>query len=390
MLPLTTRLLGTLLVALVASGCAAGETLTPGADGGAGGAAPRPEIQVSCRSPASVVQLSLSRNASYALLDDGSVWCWGRCLGPLNGIDTATTVPVRVNVEGAVGIGAGDYHACAVLKDGTVRCWGRNAGGEVGADAKSIAYVPLTDVVPVNVTGVASVGAGLVHTCALRHDGTVACWGLPYVFLPFNEPLPPDVQNPNDPHPEPVQISGIEGADMMSVGHYASCVRLPGALLRCFGGNIMPDLSSEKGPVRVFAGSHHQVCLVDLGGNARCHGDSQQPPGAAPQARGWDDGVELSLSRDTAHGCARFNDGRVRCVVFDGEYDGFSGEGWMPIPDSLDPVPGIYKATHVAVNDNHGCVIEGGCVRCWGYNGEGQLGDGTLQTAILPTFVIWP
>lgn len=59
------------------------------------------------------------------------------------------------------------------------------------------------------------------------------------------------------------------------------------------------------------------------------------------------------------------------------------------IPDEMPPVPGLVDSTHVAVGPWHGCAADAGCVRCWGRNSEGQLGDGTYQTASVPTFVVW-
>jgi hypothetical protein len=61
------------------------------------------------------------------------------------------------------------------MGDGTAKCWGRDAFGELG-DGQQTAIVP----VPTSVAGLADVkalAAGGTYTCALKADGTVACWG---------------------------------------------------------------------------------------------------------------------------------------------------------------------------------------------------------------------
>jgi alpha-tubulin suppressor-like RCC1 family protein len=87
--------------------------------------------------------------------------------------------PVPVTVVGistAVAVTASDgYHSCAVLQDGTVRCWGDNVSGQLGDGTRTGASMPVT------VTGISTavkVSSGDFHTCALLQGGTVSCWGL--------------------------------------------------------------------------------------------------------------------------------------------------------------------------------------------------------------------
>ena len=81
------------------------------------------------------------------------------------------------NLTNAVSIVAGFNHTCAVRASGAVSCWGANGSGELGAGTRDITEghnVP-SDVV--GLTDITGVAAGGNHTCALRANGTVRCWG---------------------------------------------------------------------------------------------------------------------------------------------------------------------------------------------------------------------
>ena len=58
-------------------------------------------------------------------------------------------------------VSAGGFHTCGLRTDSAVVCWGNNADGQ--ADAPDGPF--------------RAVSAGDLHTCGLRTDGTVSCWG---------------------------------------------------------------------------------------------------------------------------------------------------------------------------------------------------------------------
>lgn len=376
------------LLGMLASGCAEGSKLERGQDETAPPeGSPKLDLQWSCPSSSPVVeQLALNLYTSYALLDDGSLWCWGRCwTHSTTQHDESTTRPVRVELDGVARVAAGAHWACAALDDGTVRCWGSsNIYGEVGP--KSSTWT-IENPSHIAIEGVIDLSAGLTETCALRSNGTVACWGQPSQFFPDEYPLPADI-SPDNPHPEPVEIPGIEpDGQQIQGGHYRYCVRRATGQLRCFSGTPVPDMSNESRPIRAFEAGCAQVCLVDTEGEARCYfrgatyfGD---PPVAIPA---WSGASELSFDPHGAHACALAG-GRVRCAGGDPYADPV-----VPLtfnPGSPPPVPGLFHSTHVAVGPWHGCAVDSGCVRCWGRNDEGQLGDGTYKTSSAPTFVVW-
>ena len=68
--------------------------------------------------------------------DDGTARCWGvNGAGQLgNGTTTNSNLPVTVSgLVAAVTVTAGrQAYSCALLDDGTVRCWGTNFYGQLG------------------------------------------------------------------------------------------------------------------------------------------------------------------------------------------------------------------------------------------------------------------
>lgn len=74
-------------------------------------------------------------------------------------------------------IAAGPEHTCAVRRDGAIYCWGANDGGQLGIENFHPAPTP-TRVSSANVHIQArAISAGLQHSCALHLNGQVWCWG---------------------------------------------------------------------------------------------------------------------------------------------------------------------------------------------------------------------
>jgi alpha-tubulin suppressor-like RCC1 family protein len=62
-------------------------------------------------------------------------------------------------------VAAGQQHSCALRSDGVVECWGWNDFGQAPATRAALSG------------SFTQVTAGGNHTCALRTDGVVECWG---------------------------------------------------------------------------------------------------------------------------------------------------------------------------------------------------------------------
>lgn len=148
-------------------------------------------------SPVSKTAVSVSAGTGFtcALLNDGSVKCWGSGLDGRLGSDGTANIGDEsgemaalgtVNLgtgKTAIAISARDDHACAVLNDHSVKCWGNGENGRLGqdsTDAKGDAVGEMALLQPINLgTGKTAldVSAGFDHTCALLNDGNVKCVG---------------------------------------------------------------------------------------------------------------------------------------------------------------------------------------------------------------------
>jgi alpha-tubulin suppressor-like RCC1 family protein len=125
-----------------------------------------------------VVALATGTEHSCALQSSGSVRCWGKNtkaqLGNGSLVDSATSVAVT-GLNDAVALVAGGLHSCALQAGGAVRCWGDNAFGQLGNGTDIN-----TSTTIFTVTGLSdaiALSAGPAHTCALRANGNLSCWG---------------------------------------------------------------------------------------------------------------------------------------------------------------------------------------------------------------------
>jgi alpha-tubulin suppressor-like RCC1 family protein len=131
--------------------------------------------------PTKAVQVVADEDTSYALLDDGTVWAWGRgyerqlgvaVQGP-TGTDRHTPAPVP-GLGDVVEIAARNNVALAVLKDGTVRAWGALPESLRGKVEGFPGIAP-----PIPVAGLEHIvhAAGGGHGFAMTDDGRVFGWG---------------------------------------------------------------------------------------------------------------------------------------------------------------------------------------------------------------------
>ncbi|MBI5383046.1 MAG: hypothetical protein HZA90_00010 [Verrucomicrobia bacterium] len=120
---------------------------------------------------------------SCAILEDGTLHCWGNNWDGQIGLADVQFKSTPTEVPGVVGVkdvSGGDSHTCAVVDEETstgVKCWGRGSYGQLGDGTKVEKKLPGGGVIK-NLSSIKAVSAGVNHSCALKADGTVSCWGL--------------------------------------------------------------------------------------------------------------------------------------------------------------------------------------------------------------------
>ena len=350
-----------------------------------------------------VVALAAGAEHTCALLDDGTVACWGRNdsgqLGNGTSGDSWTPVVVK-NPEGTdplypvLGIALGSFHSCALLDDFNVQCWGRNDQGQLGNNTTTTN--PTTLPVAVrnredtdDLYSIDGLGAGASHTCALTDFGAVWCWGLnsssqlgtgsqttsgqlinqstagsnPLVGSPTNIPLPVATRVPAT-----LGLSGtMKGPSGKVVAGYVHSCALTSGAAWCWGDNVYGELGNG-GTVR----SNTPVAVSGLGS-----------------------GVTV-LEAGLDHTCALMNDTTVKCWGTNAK--GQLGAGASAVT-KIQSTPVAVKdqagtgtlngVTALSAGNIHTCALtNAGAALCWGNNAWGQLGTGTSANAYTPTAIV--
>jgi len=138
--------------------------------------------------PDRAVDVAAGGDHTCVALASGLVRCWGRNhrgqlgAGHTNALmDDATENPSVVSFlpRHAVRVACGGAHTCALLDDGTVHCWGQNDFGQLGAEhTNDLMDEPGESPSDVNLSEPAvALTAGQTHTCALLASQQVVCWG---------------------------------------------------------------------------------------------------------------------------------------------------------------------------------------------------------------------
>lgn len=297
----------------------------------------------------SAVTVASNNLHTCAMTSGGTVRCWGfNDEGQLGTGTTGGSVPVPQDVSGlsnATSLGVGNLHTCAGA-GGDVFCWGKATFGRLGDGGASSDATPTPQSVK-NLTDVVQVQGGAAHTCALKSDGTVWCWG--------QGARGQLGEGATVARSEPVQTVNLSGASNLAVGHEHTCAIDQSGAVKCWG---------DGGGGRLgYGGSSLRFTPTDV---------------AMPS-----DVVAVELAAGKEFTCMRTAGDEVYCW---GEYDTQSGTGSFGSTPSTVAVPGTPVA--IGAGRDHVCAVaDDGSVHCWGGNADGQLGNGTQTDSATPVEV---
>jgi alpha-tubulin suppressor-like RCC1 family protein len=308
----------------------------------------------------------------------GALWCWGE-----NTIGEVGNGQQWWNEETPQQVGAstswaatcsGSDHSCGVHDDGSLWCWGDGKHGAIGTGGDGPSNVPLqvgTD------SDWSDVSCGVGHTCALRSDATLWCWGANYMGQVGDGP------SFNGPIWEPFESEPGTSWSAVSASDGHTCgIRTDGSLW-CWGsnnigqlGNGTTDASSAMEQVAspwtwtAVSANRYTTCAVRSDGTLWCWGYG---PGPSPQQIGgttsW-----ASVSRGYEHTCGLQLDDTIWC--FGDNTSGQLGDGTTTASAVPKQVGSLAGWRSIRAGDHHTCATRhDDTLWCWGDNAAGQLGD---------------
>lgn len=398
------------------------------------------------------VALALGGMASCALLQGGRVKCWG---DPYQGATGHEDGEPRGDLPGTMGdnlpavdlgvrdgvrrkvkaLEAFEYHSfCVILEDSEpdtsgLKCWGSNdycelgigshdpgRGAEIGSLGDKLEWIDIGTTAAGTVRKATAMAAGFQHICVLGDDGVVKCWGT-------NRSGEAGIGVLSDPRscvPEDMGNSGLVPLPGRAVAIGArterSCALLESGQVTCWGNNKVGQLGTgdlrnrlepseplvfESGfePARLVVGNEHG-CVIAKDQRVKCWGSDRYGqlgapvagdlPTPGPDLRLRGAPVDMLAAGDD-HTCALLSGGVVKCW-------GRNGDGQLGTGDAIDrgdkvgqmgdALPAVAlgvggQATALAAGAAHTCaIVAAGEVTCWGGGQSGQLGRGEAGSAL--------
>jgi alpha-tubulin suppressor-like RCC1 family protein len=274
-------------------------------------------------------------------------------------------------------VSSGDRHTCAIRLDGTLWCWGTNDTDQLGL----LSFEALTPA-QVGTAQWQTVASGIDSTCGIQADGSLWCWGANADGqLGLGDDLP---------RKEPTRILLPGPWLAVDVGSTHACAIHADTTLWCWGSDVEGQVGNGPGgnelvPFQVtgvgwvsITASFYHTCGIQTDDSLWCWGDnsfgvladpnspSQHAPHRAP-------GSWTKVSSGFDHTCALSTTGQLRC--WGRNQGGQLGNGTTTDLKFGTPV-GADANDWVDVDSGvlHVCALRrSGSMHCWGDNRRGQV-----------------
>jgi len=333
--------------------------------------------------------LSAGDAHTCAILSDDSLKCWGLNASGQLGIgnllskgdarsEMGNNLP-KVNLgtgKTAKFVSAGVGHTCAILNDDTLKCWGANTSGQLGYGNYVALNAPSASPVTFeNGRTVRAVSAGIAHTCVILDDNTVHCWGNNadgQLGLENNT-------NVNAPSANAVYLGADLTATQISSRGDHSCAILNDGSAKCWGNNRTGQLGQNN----------DNSTLPTIGAFADQMGNN------LPAIYLGDGRTALAITTSNlaqagtsyfGNTCVILDDYTVKCWGANALYQlGRGIGGTSSIGDNPAEMAAILpislgtglNAQQISLGAQHVCAVLGSyTIKCWGWAGRGQLGQG--------------
>ena len=298
----------------------------------------------------------------------------------------------------------------ASLDPGTGELTGTPSASDVGNKAFAITATRegvngqqvYTIVVGGQTLEVTQIAVGGSSTCAITTSGAAKCWGSNYYSHLGN--------GTKTDSSVPVDVSGLaSGVVDITVNLTHACAVTTSGAAKCWGRNLygmlgngtntdssVPvDVSGLGGGVAGISAGQEHTCAVTTSGVAKCWGrnlygrlgngittDSNAPVSVS----GLGSGV-ARISAGGSHTCAVTTSGAAKCWGANGS--GRLGNGTITSSSIPVNVTGLDSGVaSISAGNSHTCAVTTSDVaKCWGYNASGQLGDGNTTNSSTPVNV---
>lgn len=386
--------------------------------------------------PDGVSDVVMGANYTCVLIDSGEVYCMGGGGASIHADDEGEVEfpvvphPVEGLPDDIVELSGGEDHACVMTGAGAIHCWGGMSKGQLGTAPVARAFV-----VPGLEEDVIDFGATNREICGLKEDGVLSCFEIPIEGAPRTSQLElggiacsagsahhcvvDDLgallcwgdnrysqlgQIDSLESASPVVVNGIpEVVVDVSCRGEVSIARtesgkafLVGDYYRIMEYEYDSEILSPMPPAYADSLGHDNQSVLDGNCGIRSNGTlvcmSRNGTATSPYLPEGVDQDSSDVAQDRDHVCA-VRDGVAYCAGYNDRGELGNGEA---CEEDHCPYEGPYDVTglegevsDVGVGMHFSCALAGdGGVSCWGWNVEGQLGDGTMTPRSSPSAVV--